>query len=203
MSTFPFLSYLYIKIFMHPIPYLIAVYAFILMGIGFFITIFSLLRKKRGVWGTPSVNPFLFYSGKIAIFLCWGLTLMKAIFPSFGWVDVPLWMSWMGAVLLCIGTLVLLISFYDLGASLRYGLPENDTVLKTSGLYRISRNPLYLGVYLITISSIIFFPNFLNICIGLYCIVNQYLMILAEEKFLAIRFGKEWEDYKIKVRRFL
>ena len=188
---------------MHPIPNHIVIYAFIVMGIGFIITINKIIRREGGLWGNPSINPFLFYSGKITMFICWGLSLIKAIIPSFGWVDVPVWMSWGGACMLCVGTVVLLLSFYELGSSLRYGLPEKDTQLKTTGLYRFSRHPLYLGVFLITLACIIFFPDILNIFIGLYCIAMQYLMISGEEKFLAERFGDEWEVYKNKVRRFL
>jgi protein-S-isoprenylcysteine O-methyltransferase Ste14 len=188
---------------MLPLPHLIAVYAFIVMGIGFIFAIGKILISESGLWGNPSINPFLFYSGKITMFICWGLSLLKAIFPSFGWVDVPIWMSWLGACMLCVGTVVLLLSFYGLGSSLRYGLPEKDTQLKTSGLYRFSRHPMYLGVFLVTLSSIIFFPNILNIFIGLYCIALHYLMILGEEKFLGEKFGSEWEAYKNMVRRFL
>jgi protein-S-isoprenylcysteine O-methyltransferase Ste14 len=188
---------------MHPLPYLLAVYVFIVMGIGFAVTISRILISGNGLWGRPSINPFLFYSGKITMFICWGLTLLKAIFPTFGWVEVPLWMSWIGACMLCIATVVLLLSFYGLGSSLRYGLPEKDTKLKTSGLYRFSRHPMYLGVFLVTLSCIIFFPDILNIFIGLYCIITHYLMILGEEKFLHEKFGMEWEVYKNKVRRYL
>jgi protein-S-isoprenylcysteine O-methyltransferase Ste14 len=98
---------------------------------------------------------------------------------------------------------VLLLSFYELGASLRYGIPEKDTQLKTTGLYHFSRHPLYLGGLLVTISCIIFFPNPLNIIIGLYCITTHYIMILAEEKYLTKRFGAEWEIYKNRVRRII
>ncbi|MDP1621864.1 MAG: isoprenylcysteine carboxylmethyltransferase family protein [Bacteroidales bacterium] len=183
-------------------PNLIVIYAFIVMGIGFTITIIRLMAREGSLWGKPSINPFLFYSGKITMFICWGLTLTSAIIPSFGRVEIPLWMSWIGAGMLCVSTLVLFLSFYELGASLRYGLPEQETKLKTSGLYRFSRNPLYLGVFMITISCLIFFPNILNIVVGLYCIAMQFLMIFGEEKFLAEKFGAEWDEYKRKVRRF-
>ncbi|MDP1623392.1 MAG: isoprenylcysteine carboxylmethyltransferase family protein [Bacteroidales bacterium] len=188
---------------MLPIPNLIVIYTFIVMGVGFAIAIYRVIKQEGSLWGDPSINPFLFYSGKVTMFICWGLTLLKAIFPDFGGVVVPLWISWPGACLLCIGTVVLLLSFYGLGPSLRYGLPEKETRLKTSGLYRFSRHPLYMGVFLVTFSCMIFFPNILNISVGLYCIAMQYLMIAGEEKFLAERFGTEWEVYKNKVRRFL
>ncbi len=188
---------------MHPLPSLIAVYAFIIMGIGYFIIIARLIFREGSLWGSPSISPFLFYSGKITMFICWGLTLAKAIIPSFGWTEVPLWMSWTGSILLCIGTAVLLLSFRGLGFSLRYGLPEEDTKLKTTGLYRFSRHPLYLGVFITSFACIVFFPNVLNIFFGLYCIAMQWLMIGGEEKFLAERFGDEWLDYKKKVSRLL
>jgi len=188
---------------MHPVPYLIAIYAFIVMGIGFFLTISKILIKEGNLWGSPSINPFLFYSGKITMFISWALALVKAIFPDFGWIGVPLWMSWAGALLLCVGTVVLLLSFYGLGPSLKYGLPGKETRLKTSGLYRFSRHPLYLGVFLVTFSSILFFPCVGNIIIGAYCIATHYMMILGEEKFLSERFGDEWIAYKKQVRRFL
>jgi protein-S-isoprenylcysteine O-methyltransferase Ste14 len=188
---------------MQPLPNLIAICAFILMGIGYFAIIIRLIIREGSLWGSPSINPFLFYSGKVTLFLCIGLTLIRAINPTFGWVVVPLWMSWLGALMLCVGTVVLVVSFYQLGASLRYGLPEKDTRLITSGLYRFSRNPLYLGVFIIAFSCIIFFPNIINILIGLHCIAMQWLMILGEEKFLAEKFGPEWVAYKRKVRRLL
>jgi len=188
---------------MHPLPNLIVIYAFIVMGIGFTWIIAKLIFKEGGLWGKPSINPWLFYSGKIALFISWGLTLIRGIVPTFGWVETPLWMSWTGACLLVAGTIVLMLSFFQLGASLRYGLPEKETRLITTGLYRYSRNPLYMGVFIISFACIIFFPNIINIIVGLHCIIMQLLMIKGEEKFLAATFGAEWEAYRKKVRRFV
>ena len=137
------------------------------------------------------------------MYICWGLGLTRAIFPEFGWIAVPLWMSWLGAILFSISSLVLLFTFYDLGTSLKYGLPDKDTRLVTKGLYRFSRHPLYLGVFMVSLSSVIFFPHILNVLVAGYCITTHYFMIIKEEKFLEKRFGHEWENYKNKVRRFL
>ena len=188
---------------MQPVQNILVICTFIIMGIGFAMTILRLILNEGSFLGSPSINPFLFYSGKISIFFCWGLTLIKAIIPTFGWVIVPAWLSWFGACLLVVGTIVLLLSFYELGASLRYGIPEKDTQLKMTGLYRFSRHPLYLGVFLVTLSCIIFFPNPLNIIIGLYSITTHYMMLLGEEKYLTKRFGTEWESYKNRVRRII
>lgn len=182
---------------------MIVVIVFIIMGIGYFLMLINIMRTGEGVWGKPSIHPLLFYSGKISQFICWGFLLVKSLNPSFLGMEFPLWLRWPGTVILCIGTVVLLLSFYDLGTSLKYGIPESSTQLKTKGLYRYTRHPLYLGVYLLSISSIIYFPNFLNILMGLCTMSTHYMMILAEEKFLAERFTKEWNDYKRRVPRFL
>ena len=50
---------------MHPIPNLIVIYVFIVMGIGFTITILRLIIREGSLWGKPSVNPFQFYSEKL------------------------------------------------------------------------------------------------------------------------------------------
>jgi protein-S-isoprenylcysteine O-methyltransferase Ste14 len=188
---------------MLPIPNLIFISAISFLGIGFFITIFVVFKSNTGLWGNPSIHPFHFYSGKISMYLCWGLGLIKAIFPSFGWMQTPMWLAWFGAILLCISSSLMLLSFYHLGTSLKYGLPDSETRLITSGVYRFSRHPLYLSVFLVCLSSVLFFPDLLNIIIAGYCITTQYLMMLKEEKFLAERFGNEWESYKKKVRKIV
>ena len=188
---------------MLPLPNLIVAIVFIIMGLGFLAMTLRIVKTEDSIVGKPSIHPFLFYSGKVTMFLSWGPELVKAIDPSFFGPEAPLWMRWAGTVVLCAGTLVLLLSFFNLCASLKYGLPDSSTQLKTSGLYRYSRHPLYLGVFLLTFSSMIYFPNIINILIGAWCISTHYMMIIAEERFLADRFGLEWEFYKKKVRRFL
>jgi protein-S-isoprenylcysteine O-methyltransferase Ste14 len=188
---------------MLPLPNLLYISAFSLLGIGFFITIFFVVKSNTGLWGSPSIQPFHFYSGKISMYLCWSLGMIKAIVPSFGWIQPPLWLAWLGAILLCFSSTVMLFSFYSLGTSLKYGLPDSETRLITSGIYRYSRHPLYVSVFLVCFSSVVFFPDLLNICVAGYCFTTHYLMILKEEKFLAERFGSEWGAYKKNVRRFI
>ena len=188
---------------MLPVPNLIVITSFIILGIGFLLAALKLVKSEESLWGNPSVHPLLFYAGKISMFLCWALMLLDAIFPSMIIIHTPSWMPWTGSLSFCAGVVVLLVSFHNLGNSLKYGLPESGTLLKTTGLYRISRHPLYMGVFLTLISAVIFFPNILIILLAGVCIGAHYPMILAEERFLAERFGQEWESYKNRVRRFL
>ena len=94
------------------------------------------------------------------------------------------------------------------GAFSRVGTPivpfEKSTVIVTSGLFRFSRNPMYLGmvmalfgVALLLGSTATFIP------IPIFVWLIQYQFISREEEFLEEIFGEEYLAYKDKVRRWL
>jgi protein-S-isoprenylcysteine O-methyltransferase Ste14 len=96
----------------------------------------------------------------------------------------------------------MILAFRDLGDSLRVGLPGESTTLKTNGIYRVSRNPIYVGVDLIAIASVLFIPGFINISCAIVGIGVHHFIILSEEKFLEGRFREDWLGYKRKTRRY-
>ena len=73
-----------------------------------------------------------------------------------------------------------------------------------SGIYKYSRNPMYLGLLMIVISTSIFFLNIFSITTPLlfYCWINRF-QIKREEIFLTEKFGEEYMSYKIKTRRWI
>ncbi|MBE0647923.1 MAG: isoprenylcysteine carboxylmethyltransferase family protein [Bacteroidales bacterium] len=186
-----------------PLPNLLIIATFTFLGIAMLFIGAGYRGKGIRFWGKPTIDYGYFLTGKISLFTSWALLLVKAIMPEWNWNPVSEGMAWFAAVINLIGTLIMVIAFVNLGTSLRVGLPESATTLKTKGIYGISRNPIYLGVFLICISSCLFFPNPVNILLALYGMMMHNKIILGEEKFLAGRFGKEWEDYTKKVRRYI
>ena len=82
--------------------------------------------------------------------------------------------------------------------------PSNSTALVTEGLYRYSRNPMYLGLLLITIASTIWFGTWLGITINIvFIFLINFLQIIPEEEALLEIFGEEYEEYKKNVRRWI
>ena len=73
-----------------------------------------------------------------------------------------------------------------------------------SGIYKYSRNPMYLGLLMIVISTSIFYLNIFSITTPLlfYCWINRF-QIKREEIFLTEKFGKEYVSYKTKTRRWI
>ena len=120
-----------------------------------------------------------------------------------GLIPVPPALSWVAAMLFCLAGILFIIAFGNLGTSLRVGLPEQETVLKTTGIFRFSRNPLYMSVYLICLASLMYYPNQVNLVLVAYGIFVHHRIILGEEKFLTEKFGSQWEEYRKKVGRYL
>jgi protein-S-isoprenylcysteine O-methyltransferase Ste14 len=73
-----------------------------------------------------------------------------------------------------------------------------------SGLFAISRNPLYLGGVLVLL-GIALALNMLWVLIMLFLsiILCHYILIIPEEQYLEAKFGDEYNEYADSVRRWL
>ena len=82
--------------------------------------------------------------------------------------------------------------------------PSDTAALVTEGMYRYSRNPMYLGLLLVTIASTIWFGTWLGIIINIvFIFLINFLQIIPEEEALLTIFGEEYEEYKKNVRRWI
>lgn len=152
--------------------------------------------------GKPTIQRWLFYSGKMSGYLTWVFFVLSLCNTCFfrhtgGWLSGIL-----TVVFLIAGILLIILSLVYLGRSVRIGLPNEDTLLKTKGIYRYSRNPMYVGAHFITLSSMVYTMNEWVILMGFYSFIVYHLIILGEERFLEERFGGNFEDYRQKVRRY-
>ena len=151
--------------------------------------------------GKTTINPILFYTGKTAGYLTW------LVWWRSTWVIVSntktLYNHQIARVFLAVGMILIIISLFNLGKSVRVGLPSDNTTLKIRGIYKISRNPMYVGLHLVTISSMIFSLNWIIIIMGIYSKVVYHFIIKGEENFLKNRFGEAYLEYQRKVRRYV
>jgi protein-S-isoprenylcysteine O-methyltransferase Ste14 len=155
------------------------------------------------VLGKSTINPFLFYSGKIAGYFTWIVLLLSLLNINILTKTIPWKLEAIAYIILIPGLCFSILSLFTLGKSTRFGIPTGKTTLKTGGLYKFSRNPIYLGFDLMTISSILFLLNPIILATGIFSILVYHLIILGEEQFLEKAFGDDYLDYKKKVRRYL
>jgi len=151
-------------------------------------------RDAPGVVAPPP----LIYAGGLAVGLGLDAALPSASLPrllrtSLGWV-------------LVVAGVVLLASF--LAAFRRARTPvdprEATTTVVTSGPYRLSRNPAYLGMTLIYAGIAVLSQAlwaFLALIVTL--VVVDRGVIAREERYLERKFGAEYLRYKARTRRWL
>ena len=81
---------------------------------------------------------------------------------------------------------------------------EVSSTLVKDGIFRMSRNPMYLGFALILCGVGILLGSalpFLAVVLFLFLIERRF--IRREEWVLADRFGNEWEEYAARTRRWM
>lgn len=153
--------------------------------------------------GKTTINPIIFYTGKISGYITWIILLLMLFGLDLFDSNQILFNQNISIFILLIGLIFTIISLINLGKSTRLGLPSNDTKLKTNGLYNYSRNPMYVGFDLITISAMIYSLHWLIIILGVYSMITYHLIIKGEENFMIKRFGEEYKKYQLKVGRYL
>ncbi len=165
----------------------------------------GVMARLRGedFMGTPPVAKWMFISGKAASFFNWLFLAYRAASLSGESAFSVHWLfSWAGATLFAAAVLLVGASFVHLGASNKMGLPEEEATLRTEGVYRFSRNPMYLGFAMISAASAIYYPNPVNIACAFVSIAVHHAILLSEEHFLAGCFVERWDEYARRTPRY-
>jgi protein-S-isoprenylcysteine O-methyltransferase Ste14 len=82
--------------------------------------------------------------------------------------------------------------------------PEQASSLVRSGVYRVTRNPMYVGLLCVLVAWAVFLSSAWAL-LGpvVYVLYIGRFQIAPEERALATLFGSEFSDYRAKVRRWL
>ncbi|MEN9962475.1 MAG: hypothetical protein RIS66_888 [Actinomycetota bacterium] len=123
-------------------------------------------------------------------------------FPRFG-ENFPDWVVAVGSVLVWVGLVILALSIFKLGASLTASpIPKNDSELKTDGLYKWMRHPIYTGLIATALGLAVEAESLLAILVALVLIALLNYKAKWEESFLLERYS-EYRSYMSKTGRFV
>ncbi len=147
------------------------------------------------------VKPVLFEVVILVGFTLWGLLGLR-IDSLFGLQTIQVWpFNYLG-IIPVLGGVVLRFwassTIFNTGKGTPlYSRPPKALV--TTGPYRLIRNPLYLGGFLIYLGIIVTIPSLFLAILGLIGLPITYIGIAREEKGLERRFGEDYRLYKQNV----
>lgn len=133
-----------------------------------------------------------------------GTPIAQLMSVALGWNHLPAGARFTGFCIGMLGDAVFLLSVLCMKDSWRAGIPDRDkTELVTTGIYRYSRNPAFLGFDLMYIGVLLMYGNLLTLGFSVFAMVMLHLQILQEERYLEGVFGEAYAAYKGQVFRYL
>lgn len=123
----------------------------------------------------------------------------------FGVSSLPLACRIAGAASGFAGVVFFISAVVRMRDSWRAGVPQNDkTEFISGGVFKISRNPAFLGFDLVYLGTLLMFFSWQLLVFSLLAAVMLHMQItVVEEPFLNKAFGSEYSEYCRRVRRYL
>lgn len=196
------------------INYYLIVY-FILYYALVFVWVSYRVKKETGL------NPYLFknsdtpqdFLGVISKFITLALVivlLINAFFTDYYKFIMPIWylehltIQLIGFALIHFALIWILIAQIQMGKSWRIGFDkQQNTELKTNGLFRISRNPVFLGMTVSLFGIFLIIPNAITLLVFVLGFVSFHVQIRLEEEYLIKTHGDVYLQYCKKTKRWL
>lgn len=133
-----------------------------------------------------------------------GAPMAQLMSITFGWSHLPANARFTGFLMGLLGDGIFLLSVLCMKDSWRAGIPDKDrTELVTTGIYRYSRNPAFLGFDLMYAGVLLLYGNLLTLGFSVFAMVMLHLQILQEERYLVHAFGAPYQAYCRQVFRYL
>lgn len=166
------------------------------------IRFFDLWKKQLLMW--------LFLRSLLWVIICPGTVTMLLPWIILSRMDsgIQQWsrFQWSGMLLIGVGSSILFWCIYAFARQGKGTLSPVDPAkrLVISGLYRYTRNPMYVGVTVVLLGETLFFGSIpLLFYTGLVFLGFNLFIRLYEEPYLGKQFGDEYEQYCKQVGRWL
>lgn len=128
----------------------------------------------------------------------WAMPAFWFEYPSRGLLSVSVTLA--GAIISGLG----IASFRRARTTVNPMKPDSTSSLVVSGIYRLTRNPMYLGFLLVLLGWAMFLSNALALLsLPAFIFYMNRFQIEPEEKALCSLFGQQFVTYTSRVRRWL
>lgn len=182
---------------------------------------FAFVLPTYRVWKRTGANPVTFrgadtahdYIGKLFKIVMMLLTLAVVIYafaPNLYSYLMPFVrleiraIQYVGVCLLLVSLAWTVAAQIQMGNSWRIGIDEEkETALVQTGLFRRSRNPIFLGMQTTLLGFFLAAPNVLTLLILVLGFVLIQIQVRLEEEFLSKTRGASYDEYRRRVSRWL
>lgn len=190
----------------------------------FFVIAYFLITfvwPTRRVWRRTGVNPFVVpndesaqgFTGKlfrILTVMTIAAVAVNAFAPGWNQYLLPIWyieteaLYWLGWLILHLSLLLIVTAQKQMRESWRIGIDEkNRTELVTTGLFRYSRNPIFLGMRASMGGLVLVLPNTLTLLVYVLTWTALQIQVRLEEEFLIRTHGEAYRSYLKSVPRWI
>jgi len=101
-----------------------------------------------------------------------------------------------GSVVYGLGMLFCIVSVSNFATPAKNGM-------NLKGLYRVSRNPMYVAYFIYFLGCVLLTRSFILLVLLIVFQVSAHWIILSEERWCVKKFGEEYVNYMKKVRRYI
>lgn len=182
---------------------------------------FSFVLPTYRTWKQTGINPITFgkeptvhnYIGgvmKLLIILLFAAVLMFTFRPQVYQYVIPITylqhpvLVWSGLALIHLSLVWIVIAQFQMSTSWRIGIDEqNSTRLVTNGIFKISRNPIFLGMIISVLGIFLIIPNAVTFFLTLTTYFIIQIQIRLEEAYLQEAHGDAYLQYKKRTKRLL
>jgi protein-S-isoprenylcysteine O-methyltransferase Ste14 len=113
-------------------------------------------------------------------------------------------LDWLGVILCLLGLGGLAWSLVSFGRSFRVGIDTTTPgSLVTTGVFTLSRNPIYTAFGFILLGEFLIFPNWILLFFLVAAVWLFHRQVLREEEYMKEQYGAGYAEYCRKVRRYL
>lgn len=162
--------------------------------------VLSIRRPRRRIWPPPGQRTWQFWSVWIATAVAFVGSVALAFLDYDSFVFDHVAWKWIGGALIVMGTALADWGVRTLTSRTSRGLVGE---FRRRGPYRWTRNPQYLGHIAVVLGVMLAFDSVLVLVTGTLGIACILLTPIAEEPWLAERYGNEYQEYLRDVPRFL
>jgi protein-S-isoprenylcysteine O-methyltransferase Ste14 len=119
------------------------------------------------------------------------------------WSDTPS-LRWIAAGLMTVCTALIIAAQATMGASWRVSVPaEGPGALVTGGLFAISRNPVFVGMFGLALGMFLWSPTMLTAALLPLAASMMAVQVRIEEDALSARHGDDYAAYQKSTPRWL